>query len=180
MRDGKNWVMAVYFPRGQQGFAAIQDKFITELAGANKNGAHGIIFVTNQETRLSERNALAKAAGSLSVELYHLERITAVLDQPSMTGLRSRFLSLDDNPTPVAEKWVNSDYLDKSGIAKRLEAEGYRCSWIDAHHENERVDLEGWEYVEVEQPYGPRVRLKIRDSQDIGGYLVLLKKRDPS
>jgi hypothetical protein len=52
-------------------------------------------FVTNQELRLAEREALRKAAGSLPVELYHLERITTILDTPAMAGVRKQFLGID-------------------------------------------------------------------------------------
>ena len=49
LKKGQRWIMAVYFPRGQQQFAAIKIKFASDLAGVAKNGASGIAFVTNQE-----------------------------------------------------------------------------------------------------------------------------------
>jgi hypothetical protein len=42
------------------------------------------IFVTNQELRLAEREELAGLARDIDVELYHLERITAILDFPDI------------------------------------------------------------------------------------------------
>ncbi len=55
VKDGQTWLMAVYFPREQQGFGQIQTKFTGDFAGVAKNGAAGIAFVTNQELTLAER-----------------------------------------------------------------------------------------------------------------------------
>lgn len=93
-RDGERWIMAVYFPRGQQDFARIQAKFRDDLLGVAKNNAAGIVFVTNQELRLDERETLQKAAGSCKLDLFHLERVTLVLDKPIMSGIRKQFLGL--------------------------------------------------------------------------------------
>jgi hypothetical protein len=182
-RGGSTWMMAVYFPRGQQEFRAIEEKFIHDVGGARSNGATGIAFITNQELRLSERETLMKAARHLEVELYHLERVTAILDQPSMGPVRQQFLGFGEAapsvPT-VVDKWVNSDYIDKGRLANGLKDEGYRLCWVPAQDEAERLDLEGWEYVEIEQSDGSRARLKVHDSPALGGYVVLLKKRDLS
>src|SRR5256885_2134727 len=62
LRNGQRWIMAVYFPRGQQEFAIIKDKFLNDIAGVAKNAASGIAFVTNQELRLAERQELQLAA----------------------------------------------------------------------------------------------------------------------
>ncbi len=83
--------MAVYFPRGQKDFQIIKQKFLDDLSGVPSNDAGAIAFVTNQELTLAERKALKKAA-SVSVELYHLERITTILDKPAMSGVRKQFL----------------------------------------------------------------------------------------
>lgn len=89
-KDGKRWVMAVYFPREQQPFASIAAKLAADFAGVSKNGASGIVFVANQELTLGERAELqTKVDGD--VELYHLERVTAVLDQPRMGSVRRQF-----------------------------------------------------------------------------------------
>ena len=94
-RDGKRYVMAVYFPRGQQSFAAIEKKFLDDLKGVDVHKADGIAFVTNQELRLAEREALVKKAAPHGAELYHLERLTALLDQPGLAAVRTQFLSID-------------------------------------------------------------------------------------
>lgn len=75
----------------------------------------------------------------------------------------------------VHDKWVDSEYPQKLGIIKQLEAEGYVVNWRSANEESKLVDIEGWEYVVVERD-GGRFRLKIHDHPVIGGYVVLLKK----
>jgi hypothetical protein len=94
-KQGKKWVMAVYFPRGQKDFAEIRTKFESDLSGALKNGALGIAFVTNQEIRLAEREELGLLAGGIELELFHLERITATLDKPIMASVRKQFLRIE-------------------------------------------------------------------------------------
>jgi len=178
-RDGKTWVMAVYFPRGQQSFDSIRAKFAADLTGATANAAQGFAFVTNQELRLAERKSLGAMTGDIELELYHLERITAILDQPPMAGVRQQFLGLEAAVTaPVSEKWVSDAYIERAGIAEGLRSRGYRLWWVDANHEAEAVDCDGWEYVEVDDSSGSGVKLKIRDHAGIGGYLVLLKKKE--
>jgi hypothetical protein len=89
-RDGRKWVMAVYFPRKQQSLKSIQDKLTSDYAGVAKNDAFGLAFVCNQELTLAERDALMGAV-SRPLELYHLERVTAVLDQPRLGPVRRQF-----------------------------------------------------------------------------------------
>ncbi|WP_068818389.1 hypothetical protein [Phormidesmis priestleyi] len=101
-KNGQQWIMAVYFPRGQKDFKDIQDKFLSDLKGVKTNNADALAFVTNQELRLAERQELHESAENISVELFHLERITAILDKPEMHSIRKQFLSIDfkDTSTP--------------------------------------------------------------------------------
>jgi hypothetical protein len=170
--------MAVYFPRGQHAFSAIKAKVFADMAGAKENDAAGIAFVTNQELTLSQREELTDGAGDFKVELFHIERVTAILDQPRMANVRKQFLSLEVATASVEDKWVGIEYLAKSGLEEKLHAEGYRLNWVDAEHESERVEFEGWEYVEVTKPDATRTHLKIRDGGAGGGYLVLLKTKE--
>ncbi len=94
-KAGKRWLMAVYFPRSQQAFKHVKRKFRDDLAGVASNKADAMAFVTNQELKLAEREALKQAADSVPVELYHLERITTILDTPAMVGVRKQFLGID-------------------------------------------------------------------------------------
>jgi hypothetical protein len=94
-KDGMRFAMAVHFPRGQQTFKAITTKFDGDLAGAKRNSVEGIAFVTNQELSLSEREKIKKLAAPTVVELYHLERITTILDTPAMAKVREQFLDIE-------------------------------------------------------------------------------------
>jgi hypothetical protein len=94
-KDGMRFAMAVHFPRGQQTFKAITTKFDGDLAGAKRNSVEGIAFVTNQELTLSEREKIKKLAAPTVVELYHLERITTILDTPAMAKVREQFLDIE-------------------------------------------------------------------------------------
>jgi hypothetical protein len=98
IKDGKRWVMGVYFPRGQQRFTDIEKKFCGDLQGAQANQAEGFAFVTNQELRLAERQTL-QSAWLGRVEIYHLERITTILDSPPMATIRKQFLGINDDET---------------------------------------------------------------------------------
>ncbi len=99
-KDGMRFAMAVYFPRGKQTFKAITTKFDSDLAGAKHNSAEGIAFVTNQELTLSQREKIKKPAAPTTVELYHLERITAILDSPGMDKIREQFLDIEAERPP--------------------------------------------------------------------------------
>jgi tetratricopeptide (TPR) repeat protein len=134
-RDGKKdavmwrgddmWIMAVYFPRGQQSFRDIKNKFAADLAGVASNGASGIAFVTNQELSLAEREDLRSSAKS-PCDIYHLERLVAILDQPSMAKIRAQFLNIDaggDTRGPTAPRAVFvHKILPTSGIGKHFVA----------------------------------------------------------
>jgi hypothetical protein len=93
-KAGKRFVMAAYFPRGRQSLTDIKHKFEADLEGARNNDA-GIAFVTNQELKLAEREELKTLAEPTIVELYHLERITAILDAPEMAKVREQFLDIE-------------------------------------------------------------------------------------
>lgn len=93
-RNGLRWVMAVYFPRGQQTIADIKKKFIDDSAGVERNEVDALAFVTNQELRRAERRDLMDAV-DFPVKLYHLDRVVTILDQPRMYGVRHQFLGID-------------------------------------------------------------------------------------
>jgi hypothetical protein len=93
-KDGMRLVLAVYFPRGQQSFTVIEEKFRSDLVGVAKNSAEGIVFFTNQELKLGERTTLSSIAGGITHDLYHLERITTLLNIPQNYGIRFEFLQI--------------------------------------------------------------------------------------
>lgn len=100
-RDSNRWVMAVYFPRGEHRFSEIKGKFTSDLGGAKTHQPKGFAFVTNQEITLGERQELAALADGLEVEIFHMERIAALLDQPEMVGIRQQFLGIDPGSVPL-------------------------------------------------------------------------------
>lgn len=102
-KDGRRWVMAAYFSRGKKSFAAIQSKFLEDMAGARAQQAYGVAFVTNQELTLAQRESLTGSAAPLAVDLYHLERLTLILDSPPMADVRKQFLGIEsDDPATLA------------------------------------------------------------------------------
>jgi hypothetical protein len=119
-KDGKRWLMAVYFPRSQQAFKHIKRKFRDDLTGVASNKADAMAFVTNQELKLAEREALRKVAGSVPIELYHLERITAILDTPAMMDVRKQFLGIDFSDTDLLHE-VESLKSELAQTQKHLE-----------------------------------------------------------
>ena len=93
--EGKKWIGAVYFPRGQQSFSDILAKYKHDLQGVAANEAAGIAFVTNQELRLGERKQLADINPEVDVRIYHLERIAQMLNSPAFYGIRLEFLDIE-------------------------------------------------------------------------------------
>ena len=87
--------MAVYFPRGQQSFKTLKKKFVSDLAGARISGGEVFAFLTNQEITLGQREQLAQVASPTTLDLFHLERITMLLDVPDNAGIRKQFLGID-------------------------------------------------------------------------------------
>ena len=112
--------MAVYFPRGQQSFQTIKERFLGDLNGVTSNNADAMAFITNQELALGQRGDLNTAAGSVPVELYHLERITVILDKPAMAGVRKQFLGIDFSDSEVLQE-VESLADEVARLQKHLE-----------------------------------------------------------
>jgi hypothetical protein len=83
-KDGNLWILAVYFPRGQQAIRQITDKLTSDVDKGRAHNPYGVVFVTNQELRLAERADLRKVGGDIEIELYHLERVAHILDRPPM------------------------------------------------------------------------------------------------
>jgi hypothetical protein len=99
VRAGIRHIGGFYFPRGQQPFADIESKFTSDLKAAQeRNDAQAFVFVTNQELRLAERESL-EAVWPDHVSLYHLERVTSLLDQPALASIRAQFLNIDEGPS---------------------------------------------------------------------------------
>ena len=94
---GKKWIGAVFFPRGKQKYKEIKKKFIHDLNGVESNGADGIVFITNQELRSFERKDITEINENIDVQIYHLERISSLLNTPKYYGVRMEFLEIEMN-----------------------------------------------------------------------------------
>ncbi|EGQ7714469.1 MULTISPECIES: hypothetical protein [Vibrio] len=93
-KNSKKYVGAVYFPRGQKSFREIKSKFDSDALGVINNKADGIVFITNQELSLSQRHKLDESV-NFEVTVYHLERVSSILDQPSNYGVRLEYLDVE-------------------------------------------------------------------------------------
>jgi len=134
-RDGNRWVMAVYFPRGKHRFSEIKGKFGSDLDGAKKHQPSGFAFVTNQEITLGERQELAALVDDLEVEIFHMERVAALLDQPEMVGVRQQFLGIDPGSVPL------NIQLNVGGVGQRfVDGEDLRELLLEAAAESDRED----------------------------------------
>jgi hypothetical protein len=104
-KDGLRCLAAVYFPRGQQKLREIKSKFRGDFqkAKSQQPPINRFLFVANQELRLADREELRQAATEVArdieVHLYHLERITALLDTAGMQAVRSQFLGVGGDPS---------------------------------------------------------------------------------
>ena len=136
-KDGLTLILAVYFPRGQKTFLDIKNKFKNDFEGVVENKATGMVFVTNQEIKLSERAELNVISGDIPVDIYHVERLTTLLNVPENYGIRLEFLEIEMTNEELIALYAKrdkshlsqlkeiSDLLDKS--TKQLV--GYhRCS----------------------------------------------------
>lgn len=94
-RDGQPWIAAVYFPRRQVSFSDIKAKLREDTQGIVKNSAEGLVFITNQELRLAEREELRNLVAPHAFDLFHLERIASLLDSPPCYGMRLDFLDIE-------------------------------------------------------------------------------------
>lgn len=132
-RNGRKALMAVYFPRGKQKITDIRSKFLGDLKGVSKNKADEFVFVTNQELTLGQRNSLEKAAKGIPVALYHLERLTAILDKPQMAGIRKQFLGIE-----FVQTWPDPliGAMSLEQLAKHIEAGVSASVEILAHSTN--------------------------------------------
>jgi hypothetical protein len=95
-RGGRGWVGAVYFPPLSKSFRSIKAKFLSDLTGVKRHGRQGIVFLTNQRLRASERQALRAAAlnEECECEVYDVERIRGLLDVPEGYGVRIAYLRI--------------------------------------------------------------------------------------
>ena len=166
-KDGLKLVLAAYFPRGQQNFKAITDKFDDDFKGVAKNDADGIVFFTNQELRLGERSTLTASGQGKTVEIYHLERLATLLNSPTNYGIRLEFLDIAMTNEEVLALYAqrDKDHLEQlAGITKALDKATERLIGHTTGGDSYlRFDLrpksgnivEVSAYIESRQPHSP-------------------------
>lgn len=99
-RDGKKWVGAVHFPRGRVTYGATKKKLRSDVEAARAHAPYGVVFVTNQEVSLMEREKLDEANPEVEIEIYHMERVALILDNPGMHSVRAQYLDIDTGKIP--------------------------------------------------------------------------------
>lgn len=100
LKDGNKWVMASYFPWGQDPFPDIMAKFKSDVEAARHRQPFGVAFVTNQKITNGQREKLRKAAGSIAVDVLHLERNVHLLDSPAMSQIREQYIYIPATGVP--------------------------------------------------------------------------------
>ncbi|WP_155987079.1 MULTISPECIES: hypothetical protein [unclassified Mycobacterium] len=94
-RKGGKGVWAVYFSRGQNPtLTKIKNKLKADIDEARQHKPKFLVFVTNQEVGLADRETLRALGGDVEIELLHLERVAGVLDRPHMAQVRQQFLGI--------------------------------------------------------------------------------------
>ena len=90
------WVGAVYFPVKPQSFSRIKNKFKVDLPGVKANRALGIVFITNQEVTVGQREVLVQLASNTGVkcDIIHFDRLVTILEKPEAWGLRLEYLDI--------------------------------------------------------------------------------------
>jgi fido (protein-threonine AMPylation protein) len=119
-KDGKTWVAAAYFPPTHPTFKEIQEKFDHDFAGVAANGAQAFAFFVNQPLTIGERAELQARTGEVPAEIYHLERIRALLDSPKGCGVRLEYLRI---AMTEAEQWAFWNTMNYDVVRKLSENE---------------------------------------------------------
>lgn len=94
-KGGLTWVGAVHFPSTPCSYTKSKSKFSSDLQKAPREH-RGFAFITNQHLTIKQRQSLQKIGkdSGRSVEIFHLERVSTLLDSPSGYGVRLQFLSI--------------------------------------------------------------------------------------
>jgi fido (protein-threonine AMPylation protein) len=109
-RSEISYVVGVYFPPTHKDYKDVEDKFLHDLEGVARHKRKGFCFFTNQRLTLGERDKL-EALGSRvtrDCQIYHLERIRTILDQPTGYGVRLEFLRIELTPEEQFAYFTNS------------------------------------------------------------------------
>jgi mRNA-degrading endonuclease toxin of MazEF toxin-antitoxin module len=94
VNGGIEWIGGCYFSRREKLFSDIKTKFLGDLKGIEKNKVQGLVFITNQELTVGERDTL-KNLTKYQVDIYHLERLAQILNKTINYGARLEFLDIE-------------------------------------------------------------------------------------
>lgn len=98
-KNGWKYIAACYFGIDQKEFKDVKEKFVHDLEGVEKNGADGIVFITNQHitpTQRKELESLAENDENTAI-IYHKERLVALLNSPLGYGIRLELFGIEMN-----------------------------------------------------------------------------------
>ncbi len=140
-RNQNKYIAAAYFPRGQKALSEIKTKFLSDLEGVKANQAAGMIFVTNQELSLSEREELQTLAAT-ELDLIHLESLNLILNTPEMYGVRLEFLDI------TMEKEEQLAFMQRM-FTRINELEKEKTELITSLHEKKENENETEKIVEA-------------------------------
>lgn len=94
-KNNKTFLIAVTFSKNELSWAKLKNKFCQDLEKIKDQ--KGFIFFTNQEITVAKREKLKNIKDGIDIDIYHLERISQILDSPPCYGLRLEFLDIDMN-----------------------------------------------------------------------------------
>lgn len=146
-KENKKLIVGCYFPRGQQLFTVIKKKFKEDLEGIEKNKTEGIVFITNQELTLGERDELKNIVNKkYEVEIYHLERVSAILSCPENYGIRLEFLDIEMTKEEQLSYMVIKDQIihDLTNYLKQLTI---KIKQVDSKDQNKSAIVVSPEYI---------------------------------
>ena len=92
-KNGEHWGIVPYFASGQQTFETLETQLNHTLGTLLVANLAGIVIVSNQEMRLSERERLEGLIAPRQCDIFHLERLAIVLSQPRMAPVTQQYVS---------------------------------------------------------------------------------------
>lgn len=173
VKDGNKWVMASYFPWGQDPFPEIMAKFKSDVDAARHRQPFGVAFVTNQKITNGEREKLRKAAGSIAVDVFHLERNVHLLDSLAMSQIREQYIyipatglqpmSVKATVKGVAHAYTNDKEVQDLYVARfekqiRKRSEEGHARVRAEREEKERAERERRAQADAERAWAARER----------------------
>ena len=121
-KSGILWVAAAYFPPTQARFPDIRQKFEHDLVGVAANQAKGFAFFVNQHLTVGERQELVGLSTAKRTEVYHLKRISNLLNAPKGCGIRLEYLRIPMTEPEQLAFWstMNTDIVRKLADNERM------------------------------------------------------------